>query len=169
MSTICFPNFPCHSTPRHLHFIPPDSNISGFTVAFPCVASQPLCVFYVLSRTFNNQLCSETSFFFSFFYPFLYSFLTMHLFVRVYHFVTPLSLLFIATVLKNVYRVYLVFICRFMLCIFSFPRFLHPVRVGLSYSQLTANIGTSTMEGFIDILEFCFVDFKFTSVTYAML
>ena len=134
MSTICFRHFPCHPSPRHLHFIPPDSNISGFTVASPCVASQPLSVFSVLSRTFNNQLCSEPSFFFSFFYLILYSFPTMHLFIRVYHFVTPPSLLFIAIVLKNVYRLYLAFIYRFMFCIFSFPRFLHPVRVGLSYS-----------------------------------
>ena len=134
MSTICLPRFPCHPSQRHLHSILPDSYLSGFTVAFPCVASQLLIVFCVLSRTFNNQLCVEPSFFFSFFYPFLYSFPTMHLFIRVYHFVTPLSLLFIATVLKNVYRLYLTFICTFMFCIFSFPRFVHPVRVGLSYS-----------------------------------
>lgn len=134
MSTICLPHLPCHPYPRHLHTILPDSYITGFTVAFPCVASQLLGLFCVLSRTFNNQLYSEPSFFFSFFYPFLYSFLTMHLFIRVYHFVTPLSLLFVATVLKNVYRLYLTFICRFMFLIFSLPRCLHPVRLGLSYS-----------------------------------
>jgi len=31
---------------------------------------------------------------------------------------------------------------------------------------ITANIGTSTSADFIYMLEFCFVDFKFTSVTY---
>jgi hypothetical protein len=134
MSTICLPHFPRHPSSRHLHTILPNSNISGFTVAFPCVTSQLLRVFCILSHTFNNQLCSEPSFFFSFFYPFLYSFPTMHLFIRVYHFVTPISLLFIVTVLKNIYRLYLTFICRFMFCIVSFPLFLRPVTVGLSYS-----------------------------------
>jgi hypothetical protein len=131
-STICLPYYPRHPSLRHLHHILPDSYISGFTVAFPCVASQLISVFCVLSGTFNNQLCSEASFFFSFFYPFLYSFPTMHLSIRVYHFVTSLSLLFVATVLKNVYRIYLTFICKFVFCIFSFPRFLHPVRVSYS-------------------------------------
>lgn len=123
MSTTCIPHCPCHPSPRHLHSNLPDSYISGFTVAFPCVASQLLSVFCLLSRTFNNQLCSEPSFFISFFYPFVHSFPTMHLLIRVCQFVTPLSLLFIATVLKNVYRLYLTFICRFTFCIFSFPLF----------------------------------------------